>query len=183
MLFRSSNAYRPFSTHSSDYTVSLSTRTAEGRIDSSVLQTSGDWGPRAQPYSLRELEAAVKNIQYNNELAVNFILANKVSTGNTGNATYTGEANPQGTLYQLHIGYNPDLDNAEGATPVTKWADYTNCEVPMDGASSYGNELPGSTTAYNRLLNIPQQDVYLSAEGKWRYLFDHIRLPVLTETY
>lgn len=175
-----STAYFPFATHSSDTGVMLASRT---RINHSAIQTTGDWAPRAYPLSLRELEGLVRNCQYNLELVFNFLAANKVSTGNTD---YTPESNPQGTLYQLHVDYSPDLDNAEAGVS-SKWVTHANTQKPSDNATSYGAELTSTpdTTAgtYDRLANISQQDIYLSAEGKWRYLFDHVRLPVLDETY
>lgn len=177
-----STSYYPFGVHSSDTSASLASRAAS-RINHTAIQTTGEWAPRATPLSLRELEAKIMNCMYNMETAFNFMAANKVSTGNTD---YTPEANPQGTLYQLHVGYTPDLDVAEGGTS-SKWLAYGNTEVPVDTADTYGNELTStpdtSAGVYDRVTHISQQDVYLSAEGKWRYLFDHVRIPVTNETY
>lgn len=163
--------YYPFTTHS-DADVLISSRT---RVNPTNLQTSGDWGPRANPMSLRELEAEIKNVQFTTETLFNFIAANKVSTGNTD----TDEVNTHGSLYQLHRSFDPILDVED---PNSKWITYANTAFNTETADTYGSVLTPSTN-YNYQQDIQREDVYLSAEGQWRYLFDHVRVPVLDETY
>jgi hypothetical protein len=45
--------------------------------------------------------------------------------------------------------------------------------------SSYGvtNVLPEKANDYS------SADVYLAADGNWRYIFDHVRLPILKEEF
>jgi hypothetical protein len=143
--------------------------------NTALLQTTGDWAPRTKPYSLRELEAFIMYVLLNFETFMNFLAKYGAMTGagwNNGS-----ETNVQGSLYQLHVDY--DISNRT----LTKWSSYSSTQLPTDSASTYGDELPDTAGAYDRLTNIPQQDVVMSAEGKWRYMFDHVRVPVLDETY
>ena len=186
-------SYYPFTDYSSSG--DWSTRTASRALPGIVL-TSDHWAPRTNPYSLRELEAYIKNVEYNLELAFNFIAANKVSTGNTDdNDTLTANTNKQGTLYQVHVDYVSNLNSVEKEDSSRWKIDHTNTVLPTNesvrdstGAILYGIDRtsPGyanSTNTYNRLTDIPQEDVYMSAEGKWRYLFDHIRVPIINDLY
>lgn len=141
-----------------------------------TLQTSGFWAPRTKPLSLREIEAQLLGLMYNLESAFNFLAANKASVGGvTGsNSTYA-----YGTLHQLHVGFN----NSPGASDANaKWASHSNTNIPED-YSNYGNELPQAGGQYAPATDHLREDVYLSADGTWRYLFDTVRVPVLTESY
>ena len=182
--------FQPFAIYSSTTAWADRTRAAPGS------QSTGHWAPRSNPYSLRELEAYIKNVEYNLEMAFNFIAANKASTGNTDdNDTLTANTNKQGTLYQLHVDYSPNLNSVENGDSSRWQLNKGNTTLPAGesardgtGAILYGagRTSPGyvnSAAAYNRFTDIPQEDVYLSAEGKWRYLFDHVRLPILDEKY
>ena len=123
--------------------------------------------PRTNPYSLRELESIVDNLQYNSRTAVGFFAANAVSTGNINTSI--------GTVYQLHSSYSP-------ASPtVWQWS-VANTYNAAESAVNYGAALPQATN-YDRTANFIAGDSYLSADGKWHYLFDHVRIPVLAETY
>ena len=133
------------------------------------IQRDARWGLRSQPMSLRELEAAIKNVQFNAEVSFNFLTTNMVPGGQV-------EAGEEGTLHRLHRDFNPD------APSMSRWSAANQTKVPME--IEYGETLPGSANfEYDQLSDMDQGDVYLSAEGEWRYLFDHIRTPVIYEQY
>lgn len=123
--------------------------------------------PRTNPYSLRELESIVDNLQYNSRTAVGFFAANAVSTGNINTSI--------GTVYQLHANYTPESPSA------WHWS-VANTYNAAESAINYGAALPQATN-YDRAADFIAGDSYLSADGKWHYLFDHVRIPVLAETY
>jgi hypothetical protein len=177
-------SFYPFATHSAT-AANIGTK---ARVVVSALQKTGDWAPRTEPLSLRELEGFVLNCQFNLETAVNFITSRFVQTGETTLADTT----KVGTIYQLHKGYVFNADTHEGNTKwtvpaaspaagVTSTAVNSTIETFDDGAT-YGSALLGASN-YDRMVHQSAQDVYLSAEGQWRYLFDHVRVPVITETY
>lgn len=149
--------------------------------DPTVLQTLGEFAPRSQPYSLRELEALVANTRFNFMSGFNFILFNKVSTGNTS----SDDTIDVGTLYQLHKSFIPNtrtVDNEDNASQA-KWKAVTDTAASLD-TTEYGDSLPEATPGeYNPLTDQSRQDIYLSAEGVWRYIFDHVRLPILDEEF
>jgi hypothetical protein len=147
--------YRPF--------VSL---TGDERAAFGALQTGERWGLRANPMSLRELEAAIKNEAFNAEVIFNYIMTNTVVGGHTASSA-------DGTLYRLHRDHDPTNTSARWVSGKT--------ELPSEDV--YGESLPGSDILYDHLSHIHKGDVYLSAEGRWRYLFDHVRVPVLDEQY
>ena len=125
--------------------------------------------PRSAPYSLREMESLLDNLQYNLRTAVGFFSSNAVKTGNL---------NPTiGTLAQLHKSYAPT--SAGQAAAVWSAANTYNA---AESAANYGNVL-SPATGYDKAVNFVAGDAYLGADGQWHYLFDHVRLPVLAETY
>ncbi len=141
-----------------------------------ALKTSGFWAPRSKPYSLRELEALLMGVSYNLESVFNFLVANKASVGGVSgsNGSY-----PYGTLHQLHVGFN----NSPAASDAnSEWTAPSNTNIPED-YTNYGNELPQGGAQYAPATDHLREDVYLAADGTWRYLFDTVRVPVLTETY
>jgi hypothetical protein len=126
--------------------------------------------PRANPYSLRELEALIRNVQYNLETTAIFFAANAVVTGNIVPTI--------GSLYQLHKNYTPET----AGTTAALWT-VANTYNAAETAANYGNVLPVTAGSYNVATNFVAGDSYLSADGQWHYLFDHVRIPVLAETY
>jgi len=143
-------------------------------VASKVLYTAGFWAPRATPLSLRELEAMLLGVAYNLETAFNFLALNKASVGPTDTS-----AHPYGTLHQLHTAYDQSLDDSD---PNSKWITTANTNFTVFTATTYGNNLP-SSAPYDPAVDHLREDVYLAADGTWRYLFDTVRLPILTETY
>jgi hypothetical protein len=176
-------SFQPFAVHSA----AVANISTKGRIAAGALQASGDWAPRSTPLSLRELEALIQNCQFNLETSFNFVTTRFVETGETTQADVTRV----GTLYQLHKGFVKNPDTHEGNTkwtaPPSLAAGASNVAAnstveTYDDDTAYGSTLPASTN-YDRMTNHLAQDVYLSAEGQWRYIFDHVRIPVLNETY
>jgi len=124
--------------------------------------------PRANPYSLREIESLIDNLQYNLRTVMNFYAANAAKTGNI-NTTI-------GTLYQLHKSYSP-------FSPATWQWTVANTYKATETDATHGGTLPTSSGGYDRTKDFTAGDTYLSADGQWHYLFDHVRVPVLVETY
>lgn len=205
------------------------------------------YSPREKPYSLRELEAELKNTKYNlntmmRYLVANFTLNNQLSKRTNQSASprktfvyfingsyYSdikglspykrhlqeefsamGEVEPgvykysvlwtdidytnrqASGLYQFHRDYNSRID-----TPNT-WFNKDSKEIsPETGTAAvfddsgldsfdqhkdsykYGDAI----TLPNKSDDYSASDVYLAADGTWRYVFDHVRLPVLDCEY
>lgn len=148
--------YRPYETVDGD----------ERAAGFGSLLTGERWGLRPQPMSLRELEAAIKNEAFNAEVTFNYIITNTVVGGHTASSA-------DGTLYQLHRDHDPTNESARWSSGKTE----------LNTEDTHGDSLLGSDIAYDHLSDIHKGDVYLSAEGRWRYLFDHVRVPVLNEQY
>jgi hypothetical protein len=123
--------------------------------------------PRENPYSLREIESILDNSQYNLRTLTGWVFKNGAFTGNINTAI--------GTLYQLHAEYNP-------VAPTSKQWAVENTYNADESATNYGNALL-PVSGYDYKTNFIAGDSYLSADGKWHYLFDHIRVPVLAEIY
>lgn len=140
--------------------------TGESRAAFGVLQTGERWGLRESPMSLRELEAAIKNEAFNAEVTFNYLTNNFIAGGHTA-------ATVDGTLFRLHRDNNP-IDTS------SRWEEAA--DTVFNTETVYGDSLPNATS-YSSTADIDKGDVYLSAEGKWRYLFDHVRVPVLNEQY
>lgn len=156
------NQYYPFASEDPDDTAKAALNT---------LQTSGRWALRTHPFSLRELEAAIKNEAFNAEIVFNYLTTNLVPGGHV-------EKNTDGTLYRLHRAFDASLPLDDNNS---RWDTASRTELTSE--SEYGDALPGSVDNYDYTNHIDKSDIYLSAEGVWRYLFDHIRVPVLDEQY
>lgn len=129
------------------------------------IETSARWGLRAQPLSLRELEAAIKNEAFNAEVVFRYLTTKLVAIGSIKN----------GSLFQLHREYSSEQPEQ------VRWTSPSQTEFNIE--TQHGDSLPGSISGYNNQSHIDEGDIYLSAEGRWRYLFDHVRIPVLDEQY
>lgn len=154
--------YSPFATDTTGDTT---------RAAIASLQSTGRWALRDHPFSLRELEAAIKNEAFNAEIVFNYLTTNMVPSGHV-------EANKDGTLYRLHRAFNASLSVSDNNS---RWNEASATALVVE--TIYGDALPGAVDSYNHTIDIDKSDVYLSAEGKWRYVFDHVRVPVLNEQY
>jgi hypothetical protein len=117
--------------------------------------------PRANPYSLRETECNIRNVQYNLRAIVGYIAENLVHSGNTSPV--------QGTLFQLHKDFDPK--HATNTLWVNK------------GTAAPSSLLPTSPAGYDSLADFSAEDVYMGADGQWHHLFDQVRVPIIDETY
>lgn len=163
---------------------------------------SGIWSPREVPYSMRELEAIVLSNKFNINTFARFVKENFGVTGGLGKVVKaiidedTGEEDASqvaaGALYQFHKSYNFDVANPNtyfgdgGAT--TELDDKTDgSEVVGIGDVSRGfqrKDLYGTSAAISPDQNkISSSDVYLAADGTWRYVGDHVRIPILRCDY
>ena len=160
------------------------------------------WGPRkSAPYSLRELEAMIKGNKYNIITQARFVKENFAVTGGLGKRTNPeGEEynSASGSIYQMHQNYNFDVANPNtfynndgtdtgfdstgklcGARAVIDDSDMRTFEQRRGGHIRYVEEYGNSDTLSLNPEKFSSQDVYLSAAGDWRYVSDHVRIPIL----
>ena len=160
------------------------------------------WGPRkSAPYSLRELEAMIKGNKYNIITQARFVKENFAVTGGLGKRTNPGDKkynSASGSIYQMHQNYNFDVANPNtfynndgtdtgfdsdsktcGARAVIDDSDMRTFEQRRDGHIRYVEEYGNSDTLSLNPEKFSSQDVYLSAAGDWRYVSDHVRIPIL----
>lgn len=175
------------------------------RSSSTVLTgspiTSGEWAPRETPLSLRELEALVMGEKYNLITESRFVMETFGVTGKFGKVVKDTYNSAAGSLYQFHKDYNFHVD-----TPNT-WFNQNGDGTPENGTSIVLDD-PTETPAgleslvgknisvkkfvanYGRNENfvedpekVSASDVYLAADGTWRYVFDQVRVPVLKSRF
>lgn len=179
----------------------------EHKIDNCVSKpentsiTEGIYAPREVPFSLREIEALIKGNRYNIEALATYLKFNYGIVGKLGKTTdpkvLDKDGNPTeeidytnfaaGSLFQFHKDYDYDFDeefpstvfNKNAATEGKGKAAVFDDENREQKVSSYGvtNVLPKKANDYS------SADVYLAADGNWRYIFDHVRLPILKEEF
>ena len=160
------------------------------------------WGPRkSAPYSLRELEAMIKGNKYNIITQARFVKENFAVTGGLGKRTNPdGEKynSASGSIYQMHQNYNFDVANPNtfynndgtdtgfnsdgntcGARAVIDDPDKRTFAQRLEGHIRYVEDYGNSDTLSLNPEKFSSQDVYLSAAGDWRYVSDHVRIPIL----
>lgn len=187
--------------------------TAWNSIDESTTSVSdketvveGVWAPRKVPYSLRELEALIMGNKYNLITFSRFVKENFSVVGKLGKAvtstTDDQSNNCAGSLYQFHKNYNYTVDNPN--TFYNQNGTYTGldtsgnsvgaCSVIDDDDSRTDTEKSsyalryhidyGTSKAINENQNkFSSSDNYMAADGTWRYLGDHVRIPILRCDY
>ena len=156
--------------------------------DDGVYEKPADeWKIRNNPFSLREIEVYLKSLRYNLETLAEYISRNFVLTGDLGRRdAATGAA---GSLYQLHRDYDGDVvksntlfsDSSTSTDDSRHPAFSNNLAKPYNSTTStqsityedYHGSVPDRGNSYSA------EDVYLAADGTWRYLFDQVRLPVV----
>jgi hypothetical protein len=174
---------------------STDTDTKNGIINNNTIATANpptaapvssdiEWKIREQPYSLRELEVYVKSLRYNIETLANYLVHNFATNGRLGRTDSTSDA--AGSLYQLHADYNGEINELStvfsdvATTPQSRRPKFTTDTNAAFNANTitgvriehYGTELKDRGNSYSA------QDVYLAADGQWRYIFDAIRFPI-----
>lgn len=163
-----------------------------------------EFGPRTNPMSLRELEAAMLGNKYN--IVVSFMQAARTFavTGKFGKEDKT--VNAAGSLYQLHKDYNADLsapntvfkDNGDQSTDAV-FSDLSNANETYNDRPVYmldskhkkmdstnGKRMPVMAANYSKSLtdkDYLSSEIFLAADGTWRYLYEHVRMPVLRSRY
>lgn len=157
-----------------------------------------NWGPRPAPYSLRELEAMIKAQKFNFETFARFIKETFGITGRYGKVvepTETDKSNvAAGSLYQFHkdFNFNQKYPNTwfsrdgrfdtKSGTPAI----FDDKDSRVQGApKNFKNHADYGTAENLRELQSEYgaDDVYLAADGTWRYVFDHVRVPILKCEY
>ena len=177
---------------------------SEAAIEDNTKVDDGDpiWGPRkSAPYSLRELEAMIKGNKYNIITQARFVKENFAVTGGLGKRTYLEAKkynSASGSIYQMHQNYNFDVANPNtfynndgtdtgfdsggstcGARAVIDDRDMRTFDQRLNGHIRYVEEYGTSDTLSLNPEKFSSQDVYLSAAGDWRYVSDHVRIPIL----
>ena len=131
---------------------------------------SSVYGPRNNPYSLRELEAMLANTKYNINALMSFLVKNYTVNGALSHGT--------GGLFQFHKNYNSQIGGpntiykgpALNAGKDADIEDRTN--LASLKPSDYGKE------AADKSNSCTAKDVYLAADGTWRYIHQETRLRI-----
>ena len=127
------------------------------------------YGPRENPYSLRELEAMLVNTKYNINALMSFLVKNYTVNGSL--------SYDKGGLFQFHKDYNSNIGqpNTLYKGPVVN-AGPADIEdrgnLNANQSSRYGQEAANSSN------DCTAKDVYLAADGTWRYVHQETRLRI-----
>lgn len=163
------------------------------------------YGPRAKPYSLRELEAALKNVKYNLNTLMQYLFANytvnsqliKRTNQDTTAEDYDPTNRQASGLYQFHRDYNSIMDGPNtwfnkrtGEKDHKSITPKTGASAVFDDSGLNSYAMHNDSTKYGSADTLPRSshdysasDVYLAADGTWRYIFDHVRIPVMKTDY
>lgn len=162
-------------------------------VNVTLLQKDATWGPRPNPLSMREVEALLKQAKLNMISLARFMKENLTVTGGLGRELNGTDPTKkaQGGLYQLHKDYNFKVDDPNtifGATdgglslPVgeTRAASGSILGRSKAAANDYYGQSPEIPTGRNEAGS---SEVYLAADGTWRALWTHVRVPIVTEEF
>ena len=136
---------------------------------------SSIYGPRNNPYSLRELEAMLANTKYNINALMSFLVKNYTVNGALSHGT--------GGLFQFHKNYNSQIGDPntiyEGPKSGTsKDADIEDRDnLTSLNLSDYGKD------AADKSNSCAAKDVYLAADGTWRYIHQETRLRIFNPEF
>ena len=133
------------------------------------------YGPRGNPYSLRELEAMLANTKYNINALMSFLVKNYTVNGALSHDT--------GGLFQFHKNYNSKIGDPNtiytgpelGADKGADIEDRAN--LTSKTLSDYGKE------AADKSNSCTAKDVYLAADGTWRYIHQETRLRIFNPEF
>lgn len=151
---------------------------SEGKpVTYSVESTERKYQPADHPFSLRELEAYIKGNKYNLESLFEYVTKNFAVAGGRGKTTNDGSA---GSLYTLHKDYNftPENPNTvfgkdDETTTDIVYDDYEGSEETYSPNESINEEYFGNSVKDSYKAS----EVYLAADGTWRYINEHVRIP------
>ena len=165
------------------------------------------------PYSLRELEALIAGNKFNIDNNFEFNSKTYAVTGQFGKKiTESGIITSAGSLYQMHRDYNADVTNPNtyfklngNGTESNPGYDATFGDLENDESENNlyllnknnkktetkkVSKMPLLVKNYGNSSAITKEqgsytgaDVYLAADGTWRYKAEHMRLPILREAY
>ena len=136
---------------------------------------SSIYGPRSNPYSLRELEAMLANTKYNINALMSFLVKNYTVNGSLSHGT--------GGLFQFHKNYNSQIGGPntiyKGPVPdAGKDADIEDrANLASLKPSDYGKDAADKSTS------CAAKDVYLAADGTWRYIHQETRLRIFNPEF
>lgn len=178
--------------------------------DGDIVIDKSLWQPRSAPYSLRELEALIKGNKFNLITLARFIKENFGVTGRLGKVTTTGEILSwlsldennktiqksltvtddniaRGSLYQFHKDYNFNVakpntwfnQEGEGTYESGTGAVFDGTRFSESTDLNYGD----ADSINRNQAKYSSSDVYMAADGTWRYVFDHVRLPIVKVDY
>lgn len=172
-----------------------------------------EYGPRSVPLSLRELEAAILGVKYNVDNNFIFNSKTYAVTGKFGKVEKDENDTiiAAGSLYQLHREYNGDVANPNtvfklGGVKNTEDASFgdLNGKTELNGkipvylldknhkrtTTIKSSSMPLMVENYGKSVTLSSEqgeytgaDVYMAADGTWRYKAEHMRLPILRSRY
>jgi len=186
--------FAPWQTNPSSYEdIRDSNPVQPDMLNTGTLQSSQLWGPRSQPLSLREVEALLKQAKLNMISLARFMKENFSITGGLGRElNITDESKKaRGAMYQFHKDYNFKVDD-----PNTVFGGVNgNVELPLNETRDVEGLIVGKSKSldnnyYGQSSEIPNEpnsfgssEVYLAADGTWRTLWSHVRVPIVSEEY
>lgn len=171
------------------------------------------WAPRVSPMSLRELEAAILGNKYNIINNFNFMVENFAVTGGLSKIVKDEDDNilSAGGLYQFHRDYNFNVSNPN--TFFEKDGEGTSVDGIQHGLDAIFSDLAAPDAVpekditlidgSKKLSKMPLlrenyglspllkeeigdyegSEVFLAADGTWRYVGEHLRAPILRSRY
>lgn len=145
------------------------------------------FGPRPNPYSLRELEAMAKGNRYNiDTLAIwlkkNGVINSKVtyrySNSTAEPSVYSNEA--KSGLYQFHKDYAGEFSDNTQFLQDKSDGGYLQFEDNAKFATRYTTRKNFARGRINMIQNkVDSSQVYLAADGTWRYIFEKPRAQIV----
>lgn len=144
------------------------------------------FGPRPNPYSLRELEAMSKGNRYNiDTLAIwlkkNGVINSKVTYRYNSSATDTSYSNEaKSGLYQFHKDYNGEFSDNTQFVQNKEIGGF----LQFDDNSKFTTRYTPRKDFARKRINMQQNkvdssQVYLAADGTWRYIFEKSRAQIV----
>lgn len=147
------------------------------------------FGPRPNPYSLRELEALVKGNRYNvDTLAIwlrkNVTINSKVTYRYNSSATdssYSNEA--KSGLYQFHKNYNGEFSDNTQYEQNKSSGGYLDFDDNSKFATHFTLRSKFARNNISKQQNkVSSSQVFLAADGTWRCLYEKPRTQIVSTT-
>lgn len=177
---------------------SVDSTNSDAVIADNAIVSDGVWSPRGIPYSLRELEAMIMDEKFNTITQARFVKETFGVTGRFGKVAGEKDNMAAGSLFQFHKDYNYDIEKPntwynKAGTGTAETGTQVQLDDPTDPVPSLVNINPSvkkyvknygvSDKLGGELDDYSSSDVYLAADGTWRYLFDQVKIPILKSRF